>query len=432
MTNEMKITSIVAQEILDSRGNPTVECEMVLENGMKAWAAVPSGASTGSHEAHELRDGDKARYNGLGVLNAVKNVNEKIAPALKGMEVTNQKAIDDKMLEIDGTDNKGNLGANAILAVSMAAVKAAALAKGVPVYQHVAELAGKPTDKYIMPVPMMNVLNGGKHATNSADMQEFMIMPTGASSVAEAVRWGSEIFHQLGKNLKARKMSTSVGDEGGYAPSLGNNEGPLEAIMQAVKDAGYTPGRDIGIAMDPAASEFYVDGKYDLATESRQVSTEELVEIYHKWIEKYPIISIEDGFQEDDWDGFVAQTAQDGANVQFVGDDLFVTNKHRLQMGIDKKAGNSILIKVNQIGSISETIETIKLAEENGYTAVVSHRSGETEDAFIADFVVGMGTGQIKTGSLCRSERIAKYNQLMRIERELGDRASYAKMPFGK
>jgi enolase 1/2/3 len=426
----MKIQKVIAQELLDSRGNPTVEATMYLENGVKASAMVPSGASTGQHEACELRDGGD-RYMGKGVSKAVENV-KLISDAIMGASCEAQEALDKKMLELDGTENKTKLGANAILAVSMAATRAAAMTKKVPLYQHIAQLAGNSTDKYTMPVPMMNVLNGGKHATNSADMQEFMIMPVGAPSITEAVRWGSEIFHHMGKILKSRGMPTSVGDEGGYAPSLGNNEGPLELMMESMEKAGYKPGEQIAIAMDPAATEFYVDGKYDLATENLKLTSEELVAKYLAWLEKYPIISIEDGFAEDDWEGFVAQTKAMGDKVQIVGDDLFVTNKKRLQMGIDKKAGNSILIKVNQIGTITETIETIKLAEKHGYTSVVSHRSGETEDAFIADFVVGMGTGQIKTGSLSRTDRIAKYNQLMRIERELGSKAQMGKVPFGR
>ncbi|NMC36005.1 phosphopyruvate hydratase [Candidatus Beckwithbacteria bacterium] len=428
----MKISSIFSQEILDSRGNPTIESEIVLENGIKASAAVPSGASTGSHEAHELRDNDPKRYGGKGVLQAVANVNDKIAPALKGMDVSAQNEIDETMLELDGTENKENLGANAILSVSMAATKAAALSQNKPLYAYVAQLAGTNTDLYQMPIPMMNVLNGGKHASNSSDMQEYMVMPVGAPSIVEAVRWGAEIFHTLGKLIKEKGMSTSVGDEGGYAPPLGNNEAPLEIIMAAIEKAGYKPGEQVAIAMDPAASEFYQDGKYNLATENKLLSTDELVARYQEWLGKYPIVSIEDCFAEDDWDGFAKFTQATNGTLQIVGDDLFVTNYKRLQMGIDKKAGNSILIKVNQIGTISETIKTIKLARAHNFTAVVSHRSGETEDSFIADFVVGMGTGQIKTGSLCRSERICKYNQLMRIERELENKAQIAKFLFGK
>ena len=425
----MKITQIFSLEILDSRGNPTVETEITLENGVKARAAVPSGASTGSNEALELRDGGD-RYGGKGVQQAVRNVNEVIAPVVVGMDVTDQNALDKKMLELDGTETKSKLGANAILSVSMAAVKAAALVKGIETYEYVGELFGHEGDSYTLPIPMMNVLNGGKHAIGSADMQEFMIMPVGAPSVTEAVRYGAEIFHALGKLLKAEGFQTTVGDEGGYAPALGTNEAPLEMIMKAITEAGYKPGEEVCIAMDPAASEFYEDGKYQLKTENKSLTSEELVARYQEWVNKYPIVSIEDGFAENDWDGFVLQMKAMGDQVQIVGDDLFVTNPKFLQKGIDLKAANSILIKLNQIGTVTETIETIKLAQKNGMTAVVSHRSGETEDPFIADFVVGAGTGQIKTGSLSRSDRISKYNQLMRIEAKLGEKAQMAKFPF--
>ncbi len=428
----MKISHIWAQEILDSRGNPTVEATVVLEDGTKGRSAVPSGASTGSHEALELRDGDNARFGGKGTLKAIANVTDVIAPALVGIEVTDQRAIDTKMLELDGTETKSKLGANAILSVSMAAVKAAAQSEGIPTYQYVARLFGNSEEEFVMPIPMMNVLNGGKHAIGSTDMQEYMIMPIGAPSVAEAVRWGAEVFHTLGKMLKEKGFQTTVGDEGGYAPSLKRNEEPLELIIAAIEKAGYKPGEDISIAQDPAASEFFEDGAYQLKTENRSLSSEEMVALYAEWIEKYPIVSIEDGFDEDDWAGFSAQTAAMGNRIQIVGDDLFVTNPVRLQKGIDLKAANSILIKLNQIGTVSETIDAINLARENGLTAVVSHRSGETEDAFIADFVVGAGTGQIKTGSLSRSERVGKYNQLMRIEKELGNKAKIAVFPFKK
>ena len=426
----MKITSVFAQEILDSRGNPTVEATVVLENGMKATSAVPSGASTGSHEALELRDGDTTRYMGKGVLKAVENVNTVIAPALLNMNVEDQEAIDGKMLELDGTETKSNLGANAILSVSMACVKAAALSLNIPVYQYIARLFGNSETEYVMPIPMMNVLNGGKHAVGSTDMQEYMIMPIGAPSITEAVRWGAEVFHILGKMLKENGFQTTVGDEGGYAPSLSRNEEPLELIIEAITKAGYKPGKEIAIAQDPAASEFYEDGKYQLKTEGKALSSEEMVALYADWIQKYPIVSIEDGFAEDDWDGFVTQTKEMGQRIQIVGDDLFVTNIERLQKGIDSQAGNSILIKLNQIGTVSETVAAIKLAKAHNMTAIVSHRSGETEDSFIADFVVGAGTGQIKTGSLSRSERVAKYNQLMRIERELGEKAKIADFPY--
>ncbi|MGD9129598.1 MAG: phosphopyruvate hydratase [Candidatus Woesebacteria bacterium] len=426
----MKIQSIKAQEILDSRGNPTVEAELVLENDIKARAAVPSGASTGLHEALELRDKDEKRYLGKGVLKAVANVNDTIAPVLIGMNVEQQAELDKKMIELDGSESKNKLGANATLAVSMAAARAAAKSKKIPLYQYIAELFANPTDKFYLPIPMMNVLNGGKHALGSADMQEFMIMPVGAASIQEAVRWGAEVFHNLGKILKNQGQQTTVGDEGGYAPKLKNNEAPLQLIMEAIQKAGYQAGKDIAIAMDPAASEFYENGKYQLKTENKELSSSEMVERYAQWVEQYPIVSIEDGHSEDDWDGFSQMTAKIGEKIQIVGDDLLVTNPKRLKKGIELKACNSILIKLNQIGTVSETIETIKLAKSAKMTAVVSHRSGETEDTFIADFVVGAGTGQIKTGSLSRSERIAKYNQLMRIERELGDKASLAKFPF--
>ncbi len=426
----MKIEKIFAQELLDSRGNPTVGTEIVLENGEKAFAMVPSGASTGVYEALELRDKDENRYLGKGVLKAVKNVNEKIAPELKGMDVEEVEPLDKKMLELDGTENKSNLGANAILSVSMAAVKAGAKAKDQPLYFHIAELFNNSTEKFYMPIPMMNVLNGGKHAMGSSDMQEYMIMPIGAPSVVEAVRWGCEVFHTLGKMLKERGMRTTVGDEGGYAPKLTSNEQPLELMSEAVEKAGYKLGEDFGFAMDPAASEFYEDGKYNLAVENRVVSSEELVEIYAEWVEKYPIVSIEDGFAEDDWDGFVAQMKAMGDKIQIVGDDLFVTNVARLSKGIKMGAANSILIKLNQIGTVTETIKAIHTAEAADMTSVVSHRSGETEDSFIADFVVGAGTGQIKTGSLSRSERLCKYNNLMRTERALGEKAEIAPFPF--
>lgn len=428
----MKIKNIVAQEILDSRGNPTLLTTLTLEDGRSVWSGVPSGASTGSHEAVELRDEDPNRYGGKGVLKAVQNVNEIIAPALIGTEVSEQAAIDSKMIALDGTTNKGKLGANAILSVSMAVTKAAALAANIPLYEYIATLFGEVPAVYQLPIPMANVLNGGKHALGSADMQEFMIMPVGAPNFAEAIRYGAEVFHCIGKILKKRGFQTTVGDEGGYAPALENNEAPLELMVEAIKASGYEPGKDICIALDPASTEFYADGKYDLATEGVKLTNTEMIAKYASWIEKYPIISIEDGLSEDDWDGFQAKTAELGSKLQIVGDDLFVTNPERLAKGIEMKAGNSILIKLNQIGTVSETITTIKLAKSAGYTAVVSHRSGETEDTFIADFVVGAGTGQIKTGSFSRSERIAKYNRLMQIERELGEKAAYAKFPFKK
>jgi len=428
----MKIKSIVAQEILDSRGNPTVEAELILENGISARAAVPSGASTGTHETLELRDEDESRYLGKGVLKAVANVNKIIAPALVGMDIFDQRALDEKMLELDGTELKSKLGANAILSVSMAATRAAALTKKIPLYEYIATLFGHDTSSYKIATPMMNVLNGGKHAIGSSDMQEYMIMPVGAPNFQEALRWGAEVFHNLGKILKSRGQQTTVGDEGGYAPKLTSNEEPLQLIVEAIKKAGYTPGKDVAIAMDPAASEFYHDGLYHLDVEGKKLTSEELVNRYVEWVEKYPIVSIEDGHAEDDWDGFKMMIEKLGNKIQIVGDDLFVTNPKRLERGIKEKAANSVLIKLNQIGTVTETIDCIQMAYKAGMTAVVSHRSGETEDAYIADFVVGAATGQIKSGSASRSERIAKYNQLMRIERELGPKAKFPKMPFAK
>ena len=428
----MTIKSIQAQEILDSRGNPTVETTITLNDGTQARAAVPSGASTGTHEALEMRDKDKNRYGGKGVLKAVANVNDVIAAELEGMDPSDQTKIDEAMLELDGTEHKSKLGANAILSVSMAAARVAAKAQGKPLYEYIAGLFGSTPKTYKMPIPMMNVLNGGKHALGSSDMQEYMIMPVGASSVQEAVRWGAEVFHTLGKILKDQGQQTTVGDEGGYAPKLESNEAPLKLIMQAIKKAGYKPGTEIGIAMDPAATEFYKEGKYHLEVEGKVLTSEELVERYAQWVEKYPIVSIEDGHAEDDWQGFKMMTEKLGDKIQIVGDDLYVTNPDRLAKGIKEEACNSILIKLNQIGTVTETIRTIKMAQEADNTSVVSHRSGETEDTFIADFVVGAGTGQIKTGSLSRSERIAKYNQLMRIERELGDKAEIEEMPYAE
>lgn len=426
----MKIVKIFADEILDSRGNPTVEAKVKLENGMYGVASVPSGASTGSHEALELRDEESKRYLGKDVQQAIENVNTWIAAELTGMEVTDQRAIDEKMIALDGTDTKSKLGANAILAVSMAVTKAAAESLEMPLYQYVARLFGNSETEYTIPIPMMNVLNGGKHAIGSTDMQEYMLMPIGAPTVEEAVRWGSEVFHIMGSMLKEKGFQTTVGDEGGYAPSLKHNEEPFRLMIAAIKEAGYKPGEEIAIAQDPAASEFYEDGKYQLKTESRALTSSEMVALYADWIEKYPIVSIEDGLAEDDWDGFVALNKAIGDKVQLVGDDLYVTNVERLKKGIDLGASNSILIKLNQIGTVTETIDAIRLAKQNRMTAIVSHRSGETEDTFIADFVVGAGTGQIKTGSLSRSERVAKYNRLMRIERELGERAHMAVFPF--
>ena len=407
----MKITDVKAREILDSRGNPTVEVDVTLENGIMARAAVPSGASTGEREALEMRDNDKTRYNGKGVLNAVKNVNEKIKPVIIGMDVFDQYGIDTAMLELDGTKTKSNLGANAILGVSMAALKDAAKVKGMPLYKYVGE--GR-----TLPVPMMNILNGGAHADNKLDFQEFMIIPQ-RNNIHERVRVGSEVFHALKKVLNEKGLSTGVGDEGGFAPDLESNTEGFELIMDAIKKAGYEPGKDVKLAIDVAASEFYSDGKYNLVGEGRSLTTDELIDFYKDLISKYPIISIEDPVDEHDWEGFTKITKELGDKIQLVGDDLFVTNKECLQKGIDMKAGNAILLKVNQIGSITETLETIKLAKENGYKTIISHRSGETEDTTIADLAVGLDLGQIKTGSMSRTDRICKYNQLMRIEEEL-------------
>lgn len=407
----MKIKNIKAREILDSRGNPTVEVDVILDNDIMARACVPSGASTGKLEALEMRDNDQTRFNGKGVLNAVKNVNEKIKPVVVGMDVKDQYSIDNAMLELDGTKSKSNLGANAILGVSMACLKAAAKESNMPLYRYVGE--GK-----TMPIPMMNILNGGVHADNKLDFQEFMIIPQ-RDSVHERIRVGSEVFHALKKVLIENKLSTGVGDEGGFAPDLDSNTEGFELIMKAIKKAGYTPGKDVKLAIDVAASELYSNGKYNLAGEGRSLSTNELIDFYEELISKYPIISIEDPVYESDFEGFAKITRKLGDKIQLVGDDLFVTNKECLQKGIDMKAGNAILLKVNQIGTITETLETIKLAKENGYKTIISHRSGETEDTIIADLSVGLDLGQIKTGSMSRTDRICKYNQLMRIEEEL-------------
>jgi len=414
-----KISQAIGREILDSRGNPTVEVDVILESGAMGRAAVPSGASTGEHEAVELRDGDKGRYLGKGVLTAVKNVNEVLAAAVKGMEATDQAAVDKKMIETDGTPNKGNLGANAILGISLACAKAAAADAGKPLFQY---LGG---DKAVtLPVPMMNIINGGAHADNNVDLQEFMIVPKGAPSFREGLRWGAEIFHALKKVLKEKGYNTAVGDEGGFAPDLKSNEEALQVILEAIEKAGYKPGKDIFIALDPASSEFFKEGKYLLGGNSGK-SSEEMVEFYKTWVENYPIISIEDGLAEDDWDGWKKLSETIGSKCQLVGDDLFVTNTKRLKQGIDQGVGNSILIKVNQIGTLTETLEAIQMAKDAGYTAVISHRSGETEDATIADIAVATNAGQIKTGSLCRADRTAKYNQLLRIEEILGSKAVY-------
>ncbi len=419
-----KIADIKAFEVLDSRGNPTVSAEVILESGAVGSACAPSGASTGSREALELRDGDKTRYLGKGVLKAVANINDTIKPLLVGMDVTDQRALDKAMLDADGTDNKSKLGANAILAVSLAAAKAAAIAKGVPLYQHIAEINGT-AGNYSMPVPMMNILNGGEHADNNVDIQEFMVQPVGAKSFAEALRIGAEIFHQLKKVLNEKGLNTAVGDEGGFAPNLPSNEEALQVIGTAVANAGYSLGDDVTLALDCAASEFYKDGEYNLSGEGKRFNAEGFSDYLAELCDKYPIISIEDGLDESDWDGWAYLTQKLGNKVQLVGDDLFVTNTKILKEGIDKGIGNSILIKFNQIGSLSETLDAIKMAQDAGYTAVISHRSGETEDTTIADLAVATAAGQIKTGSLCRSDRVAKYNRLLRIEAELNGSAPY-------
>ncbi|WP_422445307.1 MULTISPECIES: phosphopyruvate hydratase [unclassified Endozoicomonas] len=418
------IKEIKAREVLDSRGNPTVEADVILESGAFGTACAPSGASTGSREALELRDGDKSRYLGKGVLQAVANVNGPIREALLGFDANDQRGLDQKMIDLDGTDNKAKLGANAILAVSLAAAKAAAVDKGMPLYVHIAELNGT-AGQFTMPVPMMNILNGGEHADNNVDIQEFMIQPVGAKNFAEALRMGAEVFHALKKVLSDKGLNTAVGDEGGFAPNLASNADALAVIKEAVAAAGYTLGTDITLAMDCAASEFYEDGKYNLKGEGKVFTSNEFSDYLKGLTEEYPIISIEDGLDESDWDGFKYQTELLGDKIQIVGDDLFVTNTRILKEGIDKGIANSILIKFNQIGSLSETLDAIKMAKDAGYTAVISHRSGETEDATIADLAVGTCAGQIKTGSLCRSDRVAKYNQLIRIEEQLEGKAPY-------
>lgn len=416
-----QIDQIHAREILDSRGNPTVEADVILVSGARGRAAVPSGASTGEHEAVELRDGDPKRHLGKGVLTAVRHVNEVIASELKGMDVLDQGEIDRKLIELDGTPNKSKLGANALLAVSMAASRAAANSRKLPLYLHIGGDAAN-----TLPVPMMNIINGGAHADNNVDFQEFMIVPVGAGTFSEALRTGAEIFHTLKSVLKKKGYATSVGDEGGFAPNLKSNEEAIETIMEAIAQAGYEAGRDVLLALDPAASEFYDGGAYVFKkSDKRKLSSEQMVSLWSDWVSKYPIISIEDGLAENDWDGWKALTEAIGDRVQLVGDDLFVTNTKFLQKGIDLGVANSILIKVNQIGTLTETLNCIELAKSNGCTAVISHRSGETEDSFIADLAVATNAGQIKTGSLSRSDRIAKYNQLLRIEEELGSAARY-------
>ena len=415
------IEDIVAREILDSRGNPTVEVEVLLMGGERGVAAVPSGASTGAHEAVELRDGDKKRFGGKGVLKAVQNVNETIRDAIVGLDAADQVTLDQVMIDLDGTPNKGTLGANAILGVSLAAARAAANAQQLPLYRYLGGVSAR-----TLPVPMMNILNGGKHAENSTDMQEYMILPVGAPTFREGLRWGSEVYQSLKKVLHDRKLSTNVGDEGGFAPSLGSNREALEVIVQAIEAAGYKPGRDIFLGMDPAATELYQDGKYVLAREGRTLTSGEMIDLYEGWLREYPIVTIEDGLAEDDWQGWSQFRQRLGDRVQLVGDDLFVTNTSRLKRGIEERSANSILIKLNQIGTLTETLEAIEMAKRAGYRAVVSHRSGETEDSTIADLAVATNAGQIKTGSASRSDRVAKYNQLLRIEEELGDAALFA------
>ena len=419
MTN---IAAILGREVLDSRGNPTVEAEVQLASGVVGRAIVPSGASTGEHEAVELRDGDNARFLGKGVLKAVENVNGEIADALANFDAADQRALDQKMIDLDGTENKGRLGANAILAVSMAAGRAAAVDYGLPLYRY---LGGAGAN--ILPTPMMNILNGGAHADNNVDFQEFMVMPVGAPSFSEALRWGVEVFHTLKGVLKKRGYNTAVGDEGGFAPSVKSNVEAIEVVLEAIQKAGYKPGEEIAIALDPAASEFYQDGKYVFKKSDKSAkSSDEMVKFYAKWVNDYPaIVSLEDGLSENDWDGWQNLTKELGGKIQLVGDDIFVTNIQIFAEGIEKGIANSILIKLNQIGTVSETLDAIDLARRNGYTSVISHRSGETEDTFIADFAVATGAGQIKTGSASRTDRISKYNQLLRIQEELGDSARF-------
>ncbi len=416
-----EIVDIRAREILDSRGNPTIEADVILASGVTGSAMVPSGASTGEREAIELRDNDKSRYLGKGVLQAVENVNTEIRSAIIGMDAADQAGIDNKMIELDGTDTKARLGANAMLGVSMAAAHAAALEGGIPLYRYL-----NTTGEFTLPVPMMNIINGGSHADNSVDLQEFMILPVGAPTFREAIRYGAEVFHNLKKVLTAQGMTTTVGDEGGFAPNLPSNEAAISVILEAIELAGYKPGEDIYLGLDAASSEYFSDGVYDLASENKQFNSEKMADFFVDWVNKYPIISIEDGMDENDWDGWKLLTEKVGGKIQLVGDDLFVTNPSILKQGIDKNIANSILIKVNQIGTLTETRAAIDMAHAASYSAVVSHRSGETEDTTIADLVVATATGQIKTGSLSRSDRIAKYNRLMRIEEELGDQARYA------
>ncbi len=429
----MNIAQITAQELLDSRGQPTVEATVYLDERLKASAMVPSGASTGKLEALEMRDGDPDRYHGKGVLRAVQNITDTIAPALIGLDVTDQQAIDRRMIELDATENKSHLGANAILAVSIACLRAGALVRQVPFFQYTAEVFGKPTDEpFLMPIPLINVLNGGKHAIGSSDFQEYMIVPVGAPTFAETVRWAAEVFQCLKTVVRDRGWPTTVGDEGGYAPPVGSNEEPLKLIVQALDKAGYTPGVEFMIALDPAASECYRDGKYYLEKDGLELTSSEMVDLLVDWTRRYPIVSIEDGLDQEDWEGFALLKKKTQNKVQIVGDDLFVTNPERVRMGIERNAANCVLIKANQIGTITETFATIHLAREHGMTTIISHRSGETELPFEADFAVGTDAGQVKIGSISRSERIAEYNELMRIERRLGDRAVMANFPFAR
>ncbi len=415
------IEDVIGREILDSRGNPTVEVDVFLEDGAVGTAMVPSGASTGAHEAVELRDDDAARYRGRGVLTAVRHVNETMRPELLGIDAVDQVSVDRLLISLDGTENKSKLGANALLGVSLAVAHAAADAVGLPLYRYLGGAGAR-----VLPVPLVNILNGGKHAIDSTDFQEFMIAPLGAPTFREGLRWAAETFHALGELLHEEGFATTVGDEGGYAPSLGSNEDAVGAVLTAIERAGYAPGEQIGIALDPATTELYGDGRYTLAREERTLTGGELIDFWADWVERYPIVSLEDGLAEDDWQGWTALTERLGDRVQLVGDDLLVTNTKRLERAISERAANSILIKLNQIGTLTETIEAVEMAQRAGWTAVISHRSGETEDTTIADLVVALNTGQIKTGSMSRSERIGKYNRLLRIEEELGDAAQYA------
>lgn len=426
----MKIKSLLAQEILDSRGFPTIECVTTLDDGSTGWAAVPSGASTGKYEAVELRDGDSKRFAGAGVLKAVENVNIKIQSAVKGLDAEDQKKLDQTMIDLDGTENKANLGANAILSVSLSVARAEAASEKKPLYQYLSKFNPDFNGTYTMPLTMMNVLNGGKHGNWASDIQEYMIFPVGAKNTQESIRMGVEVYQALKSILKSKGYAIAVGDEGGYAPQFKSNEEPFQILMEAIQKAGYVPGKDISLGIDGAASEFFKDGKYDLKKEKLSLSTDEFVEFYLNLWKKYPIVSMEDVFDQDDWDGFKKLYDKTEGKMQVMGDDLFVTNIKRLQKGIDEKTCNSILIKLNQIGTLTETVDAILMSRKAGMTAVVSHRSAETEDAFMADFVVAMGTGQIKTGAPARGERTAKYNRLMRIERELGDKAQFSKFPF--